>query len=129
MDAAATWAVDAAQQHALQQQQLSGFTAEQLAALAGAGAGTHGLSAPAPVGPAGSAPTDITLPPVPDLQGTSLAFLQFPGSQQAANHASQQQLQLQGDQQAQLQMQLAALAGGLSDPQQLAGNKRRAGGC
>lgn len=137
--AVGTWAEDAAQQPETshdpslgagltqllqQQQQHTGLTDEQLAMLAGA-AGTDGLHAPLGTGPGTSAPTDVTLPPVPDLQGTSLAYLQVSGAQQAGDTAGEQ-LQMLGQQQ--LQMQLAALAGGFADPQQLAGNKRKAGG-
>jgi hypothetical protein len=136
--AAGTWAEDAAQQPETrhdpslgasltqllqQQQQHAGLPDEQLAVLA---AGTDGQHAPLGTGPGTSAPTDVTLPPVPHLQGTSLAYLNVAGAQEAGD-ATGEQLQMFGQQQ--LQMQIAALTGGLADPQQLSGNKRKAGGC
>jgi hypothetical protein len=104
-----------------QQQQHAVLTNEQVAALAGA-AGTDDRHAPLGTGSGASAPTDVTLPPVPDLQGTSLAYLEVSGAQQAGGSAGEQ-LQMLGQQQ--LQMQLAAL----TEAQQLSGNKRKAGGC
>jgi hypothetical protein len=113
------------------QQQPASLTSEQLAALAaaaGVGAQDPSItdSAAAAAGSVGVA--QVTLPPVPDLQGTSLGYAGQPAPAAAhpGDDAAAGQLQmLDGQQQAQLQ--LAALTGGLGQDQQLAGVQHSGG--
>lgn len=109
-----------------QQQQSASLTNEQLAALAAAASvGSQNPSmtdsAAATAGSVGVA--QVTLPPVPDLQGTSLGYAGQPAAAHPGGDAAAVQLQMLDEQQ-QAQLQLAALTGGLGQDQQLAGEQQ-----
>jgi hypothetical protein len=116
-----------------QQHQLTSLTNEQLAALAAAaGVPPQDLSTTDPAAAtAGSiSVAQVTLPPVPDLQGTSLGYTGQPTASAAGNlgdNAAAGQLQLLGGQQ-QAQLQLVALTGGLGREQQQLAGAQHAGG-
>lgn len=115
---------DAALSQLLHQQQHV-LTSEQLATLsAAAGQGIHiPLPSAAEQGTLSSmVPTDIQLPPAPDLQGTSIAFLDSTGVQPPSSQALSH-LQGLGEQ------QLVALAGGVGGLPGLTGLQRPAGEC
>lgn len=132
VEAGHTQSADAVLSHFLQQQhQQAGLTGEHLAVLAAAAAaGSYGAptmsstaAADAGHGMAGTHTGITTLPPVPDLQGTTLAYLDHSvGAQGAAAAEQMQQAQQLGEQQL-----LSEMPGGLADAQQLTGAKRKAG--